>query len=696
MSIPQRTYKKEAYSGLESNYIEGGALSGGTDEAASLNVILVDIRICTERVFSLRWKADHYAVTDVSNGWRPYRRSRIRREFELSDKMLEYLQDPGAKFTHPGKPHLLLEDVFVAPNLQELKLDQPDAVLDRNETTIDSKNSVGYIANAKRVLVMGNERTGKTTLAKVLFRYLHSKGQVPVLISGGDIKSPDTERFRRIAETSVSHDYKNASVNKFNQLDPDCVTLLIDDFDHARLNTKGKLKLLQSIAKRYSNVIIFADDVMWLTELASGEVTANLLTEFKQVKLTEFGYLLRSALIDKWYDVNVEYVLNPGQLSAKVETVERYIDDFLGRSYLPSVPIFILMLLQSFDASQPMESSVASYGYLYSILITRQLAIGQRALSLDKKLAYLVALAFYMYRRQQKELTVAEFDKFHQEHCAHYVWINPDLIKGELEKAGILELYHEMYRFKYDYFYYYFLAEYFNRHIEDKQVKEQIQLLCEHLEDDDNANIALFLTHQSRSTFVLETIVARSAKIFAEISPPKFEQDVEFLTDLYDTVPKLVYVDKTTEEMRRDRRAALDEETAKPAQPEKTSDETDVALVMIQQIRAALRSIEVMGQIVKNYAGSLTYEPKYTLVKQCYDLGLRVIGVILRAWQQSGEEFVKEGTRYYPGQTYGHSIKGGSRTIAETIPFSTLRIDCFLYVQAHLARSWSQGFRGHL
>jgi hypothetical protein len=221
------------------------------------------------------------------------------------------------------------------------------------------------------------------------------------------------------------------------------------------------------------------------------------------------------------------------------------------------------------------------------------------------------------------------------------VWINPDLIKSELEKSSILELHHDMYRFKYNYFYSYFVAEYFSRHIENEDVKQQIQLLCDHLEDDDNSNIALFLTHQSRSNFVLETIVTRAAETFADISPPEFDTDIEFLTALYEAVPKLVYVDKTTEEMRSERRAALDEETARPKKPEKASGETDAALHMMQQIQAALRSLEVMGQIVKNYAGSLRYEPKYTLVKQCYDSGLRIIGVILQAWQQAGEEFVR-------------------------------------------------------
>jgi Calcineurin-like phosphoesterase len=445
-------YKKEAYSGLASNYVEGAAFSGGSADIAGFNAVIVDLGSCTERLFSFKWERDYYAVADVSNGWRPYRRSRIHREFELSEKMLEYLQDPGAQFTHPAKPNLRLEDIFVPPNVQELRIDEPDDVLKRNEI-IESRDTLTYLGNSKRTLIMGGERSGKTTLAKVLFRHLYAKGQIPVLVNGAEIRRPDTDKFRDIVHSAVSHDYRNASIDKFDQLDDDDVTVLIDDFDHARLNTKGKIKLLQAIAARYTNVIIFADDVMWLTELVSGEVTANLLAEFKELKIAEFGYVLRSAIIDKWYDVNVEYVVNPEQLSAKVETVERYVDDFLGKSYLPSVPIFILMLLQSFDASQPIESSAASYGYLYSILITRQLAMGQRKLSLDKKLAYLIELAFYMYKRQQKELSVAQFDAFHREHCARYVWINPDLIKQELEAASILELYHDMYRFKYNYFY---------------------------------------------------------------------------------------------------------------------------------------------------------------------------------------------------------------------------------------------------
>jgi hypothetical protein len=186
------------------------------------------------------------------------------------------------------------------------------------------------------------------------------------------------------------------------------------------------------------------------------------------------------------------------------------------------------------------------------------------------------------------------------------------------------------------------VAEYFNRHIEDADVKEHVQALCEHLENDDNANIVLFLTHQSRSTFVLDTIVARSAKIVAEIASPQFEEDVGFLATLYEKVPELVYVDKSTDEMRRERRTALDEKASKAEKPTTRSEETDTFLQTVHQIRAGIRSLEVMGQIVKNYAGSMRNDPKYALVKECYEIGLRVVGVILDAWQQAGPEFVQE------------------------------------------------------
>ena len=348
--------------------------------------------------------------------------------------------------------------------------------------------------------------------------------------------------------------------------------------------------------------------------------------------------------MDKWYDVNREYIANPDELARKVGRAEKLIDEILGRSYLPSYPIFILTILQGFDTSEPISNSAGSYGHLYAVLITKRLAEGDKELSLDKKLAYLVELAFHMFRSGRRELSLPEsLSLFHQEqHCAQYLLIDRKLIVKELESAGIIELFHDHYRFKYNYFYYYFVAQYFSRHIEEEQVKACIAKLCEQLEKEDSANIWMFLTNQSRSNFLLETILNHATKFFSSISPPQFEGDVQFLVKLYDMVPELVYVPKTTEELRQERRKNLDEQPPNTGDQANETEETNEALRTIAKLKAALRTLEVMGQIVKNYAGSMRNDPAHQLVKQCYDLGLRIIGVIFDVWQKAGEGFVQE------------------------------------------------------
>ncbi len=400
--------------------------------------------------------------------------------------------------------------------------------------------------------------------------------------------------------------------------------------------------MLDAIHKRFERLVILGDDLLRFEEMACGELGSRVLAEYAQIELMEYGHVLRSAIVDKWYDVNREYVTNPDELARKIGRAEKVIDEILGRSYLPSYPIFILTILQGIDTAEPIGNSAGSYGYLYTVLITKRLAEGDKELSLDKKLAYLVELAFHMFKVARHELSLPEFDLFHQRHCAQYVSIDRKLMIKELDNAGILELFHDHYRFKYNYFYYYFVAQYFSRHIEEDSVKAHIKGLCVGLHKEENSNIWMFLTHQSRSTFLLDTILNHATTFFTSIAPPRFDEDVRFLVKLYDRVPELVYVSKTTEELRQERRKQLDEHPASPPDPVEEAEETNELLKTIANLKAALRTLEVMGQIVKNYAGSMRNEPKYQLVKQCYDLGLRVVGVIFDVWQKSGDGFVNE------------------------------------------------------
>src|ERR1051326_7103663 len=178
-------YKKEAFSGLVTNYIEGAVFQDHGSDDCGFNLVLVDLSTFQERVYFFGWSTDHFAQEEITDGWRPFRRGRARGDFELTDRMLEHLQDPGATFTHPAKPRLLLEDIYVPPNAQELTFREGVDLVRKGN--IASKDLLNFIANKHRMLIIGKERSGKTTLAKVLFRQFYAKEYVPVLVEGDDI-----------------------------------------------------------------------------------------------------------------------------------------------------------------------------------------------------------------------------------------------------------------------------------------------------------------------------------------------------------------------------------------------------------------------------------------------------------------------------------------------------------------------------
>jgi hypothetical protein len=61
----------------------------------------------------------------------------------------------------------------------------------------------------------------------------------------------------------------------------------------------------------------------------------------------------------------------------------------------------------------------------------------------------------------------------------------------------------------------------------------------------------------------------------------------------------------------------------------------------VADLNDAIRTIQVLGQVVKTFAGQLEAEPKRILIQECYNLGLRVLSVLLGAWKENPQEIIE-------------------------------------------------------
>lgn len=166
--------------------------------------------------------------------------------------------------------------------------------------------------------------------------------------------------------------------------------------------------------------------------------------------------------------------------------------------------------------------------------------------------------------------------------------------------------------------------------ISSKDTREIIEALVLKLYKDENSNILVFLTHLSKDQFILETLINCSKTIFSDFPPLEINGDCNSIDGLVATLPKLV-VDNV--DIRKNREEHRKEQEKSEKLPELSDyntinddDEVDeTGKELLNNLRLSIKALQVLGQIGKNYHGSLTITQLYDVVEEAYLLGLRTI-----------------------------------------------------------------------
>ncbi len=103
-------------------------------------------------------------------------------EIQLKEHFEAFLNDPGIQINHPLKENILLDDIFIFP---DLRLD--------TQKVISSKELLDINKSGNKILISGNEDSGKTTLIKVLFKHYLKAGYYPLYIDTHSIQLMETE-----------------------------------------------------------------------------------------------------------------------------------------------------------------------------------------------------------------------------------------------------------------------------------------------------------------------------------------------------------------------------------------------------------------------------------------------------------------------------------------------------------------------
>ena len=241
-----------------------------------------------------------------------------------------------------------------------------------------------------------------------------------------------------------------------------------------------------------------------------------------------------------------------------------------------------------------------------------------------------------MFNEKSKAISEKGLEQFLKQYKKKY--IAPENIIKKLKQANIIKRKSDLYSFQYIYIYYYFVARFIAKKMDNRSVKNQIVELMRNIHKKDSANIIIFITHHTQNKDLLDDITLNAMSTFEQFSEATLSDDEKgFIKGLAENLENLQLPDdkhrvegeRNSDLQRKDELEPVVEEI------ENEEEQSDDPLVI--EIRKSAKYIEIIGQILKNHYGSLEKDKLKMLFGEGQDVGLRLLRSFIEFMRQEGE-----------------------------------------------------------
>lgn len=541
----------------------------------------------------------------------------------LDDEFLEFLNDSGANFTHRGKT-LTLNDIYIAPYMEQFNLIEEKEK--EKGSSVKSEDILKKIVNkeTKHVVILGEENSGKTSFCKQVYKASIVKDKtISIFIKGRDIKKVSTTDIENQINKEFRKQYKETfDYSKYNLL------IIIDDLNNCRIPKKSIKTFLNNLHQLDFQTVVTWNEFFTFIELLESQITTVEIYE-----IIKFGGRKRLELIRKWIDLMDDEFENDQAKEFQIKELSKIVNSVIGKNLIPSFPVYILTILQANELNSTTNFEQSTFGHYYDVLIKS--ALGQVIKvnpEIEKYYSYLTEFSFWLFNNETIEIDEKDFMSFHNFFTEKFrVQLSFRDSLFTLETSNIIQKNLDIYKFKYKYIYFYFIGKYFSDNIENIDVQNIVTDLSNKLYQTEAANIYIFLSHHSKSKFIINQIIKRAKELFADELIIGFNSDIKKINELInETAKKIDFVADKSAENEYD---SLNEELAE-------EDHRNEEIDNISQVNKAFKTIEILGYIIKNRYASLTGLDKIELVEELYKLGLRSLSFLFNTFIE-GEDYIK-------------------------------------------------------
>ncbi len=534
----------------------------------------------------------------------------LRESFNLKSDFEKDLNK--IEFVSQDREHLVIDDIFIFPNISQSSMNiEEENEVDSIESFVNNEN--------KNITIIGDDLSGKTTICKQIFRKSIKMGYNPILLDGEIIyKSKNFEEIiKKAFNYQFTGDYRIWKEKRKK-------IVIIDNYHHKI--SSNIIEFLKSFFDRIFIVINIEEYLVYFRD-------ESVIADFDLFTIKALSYVKQEKLIRKWKALSDEKNIAPIE-DIEIDQIEEKLNSIITRSQIvPRYPFYILSILQTLEAFMPRDYKVTAYGHCYQALITAQLIMKNVKLNdIDSCFNFLMHLSHKIFLLNQKktEFTKLKFDEFRKEYENQFI-ISKNIVQKIINNEyPILRFndFENIVKFEYPYVYFYFLGKYFSEN-PDKKLFEK---MCEEIYRKEYAFLLIFTIHHANTQELIDEILLHCMCSFDYSKPAQLDrEETMFMNALILELPKSI-LSSASIEANREKERVLKDKVRDVEDGEIEEDDT------LKNIYKALKTIEVIGQIIKNRSGSFEKLKIVEMIEEVQELGLRILNYFLKGLKSEGLE----------------------------------------------------------
>jgi hypothetical protein len=584
----------------------------------------------------VRSSETHHPVANPEDrrNWRPL----------LHERAENFLDDPGTDVQHPALDSLRLQDIYIYPSLREVTDEQGK----RRSRDIKGENALEEVLSAKKMVITGNDRAGKTALVKSLTRDFAATGRAALAITSGLRSGEGTPRLpveklklRQFFNAIAEDMYIGGGDGFFGRRKENRV-LIIDDMHRVQFIGGSEEEFLTNAEEMFGAVILIASPDYELIELLKSE--DRVLGTYSHFQIQELGHVDRSRLVRRWERHKDTSIMTAEELTQMLVRKESRLTMLLGRNLLPYCPLFALIILQRIDEGEGGDDDGATLGRMYEYMISGNLLRhATKDVTAEDIATFTAELAHHMLIEEKwEEISRVDLRNWAGAFCKEWnSSFAPDAMIELLCRAGILDERNELYYFRRKYVLQYFAAKCIANHLSegDTEAQTTVYKLAERLFDRDAANVMVFLAYMSRARCVLDSVIQQADRIFSTEETFDISSKIDLFTKLNDELPKLELLSGSLEDARKTVLEAADSAAADHYTVQLDDDE---GRRFFHDYSASYVIVQLGGQILRGYHGTMRGPDQERLMSACYRVGLRSISAVAKLMSSKSNQLFND------------------------------------------------------